>query len=325
MDERFTDPEFQDGDEFERDQRIRPIRFDDMVGQEKAKTNLRIAVEAARHRNEAMDHILLHGPPGLGKTTLAYVIAHELGVEIHVTSGPVLERPADLAGILKGFIFVEKGGKGVDDSGAFLQPAWGQIAANTAEPDVVHHHAGAAEDFEEIEDFLAFAQGVKQGSSKGAQVVDEESDEQAVVDQAGEFSDYDAKVFGPFGNLDFKEFFRAQGIGPIIGHAAQVIQAVCKRHGHRVGDVFGDFLVIAVQVSENRFQIDHGFPVEFQVHSEYTVGGGVVGTHGHLKNIGPQIVFAEVVAAGGHGLDGTHGDCPSNSSRRSLARSITSP
>ena len=100
MDERFTDPEFQDGDELERDQRIRPIRFDDMVGQEKAKTNLRIAVEAARHRNEAMDHILLHGPPGLGKTTMAYVIAHELGVEIHVTSGPVLERPADLAGIL---------------------------------------------------------------------------------------------------------------------------------------------------------------------------------------------------------------------------------
>ena len=93
MDERFTDPEFQDGDEFERDQRIRPIRFDDMVGQEKAKTNLRIAVEAARHRNEAMDHILLHGPPGLGKTTMAYVIAHELGVEIQVTSGPVLERP----------------------------------------------------------------------------------------------------------------------------------------------------------------------------------------------------------------------------------------
>lgn len=100
MDERFTDPEFQEGDEFERDQRLRPIRFDDMVGQEKVKAHLRIAVEAARHRNEAMDHVILHGPPGLGKTTMAYVIAHELGVEIQVTSGPVLERPADLAGIL---------------------------------------------------------------------------------------------------------------------------------------------------------------------------------------------------------------------------------
>ena len=100
MDERFADPEFQEGDEFERDQRLRPIRFDDMVGQEKVKAHLRIAVEAARHRNEAMDHVILHGPPGLGKTTMAYVIAHELGVEIQVTSGPVLERPADLAGIL---------------------------------------------------------------------------------------------------------------------------------------------------------------------------------------------------------------------------------
>ncbi len=100
MDERLTDPEFQDGDEFERDQRIRPIQFDDMIGQEKVKAHLRIAVEAARHRNEAMDHVLLHGPPGLGKTTMAYVIAHELGVEIQVTSGPILERPADLAGIL---------------------------------------------------------------------------------------------------------------------------------------------------------------------------------------------------------------------------------
>ena len=100
MDERFTDPEAQDGDENENDHALRPVRFDDMAGQEKVKAHLRIAVEAASHRDEAMDHVLLHGPPGLGKTTLAHVIARELGVDIHVTSGPVLERPADLAGIL---------------------------------------------------------------------------------------------------------------------------------------------------------------------------------------------------------------------------------
>ncbi len=100
MAERIADPNLQDGDDFEDDQRLRPVRFQDMAGQEKVKEKLKIAVEAAMHRGEAMDHALLYGPPGLGKTTLAHVLAYELGVEITITSGPVLERPADLGGIL---------------------------------------------------------------------------------------------------------------------------------------------------------------------------------------------------------------------------------
>ena len=87
-------------DEYKFDVNLRPIKLNDYVGQEKIKNNLKIFIEAAKKRREALDHVLLHGPPGLGKTTLAYIIAKEMGVEIKVTSGPVIERPGDLAAIL---------------------------------------------------------------------------------------------------------------------------------------------------------------------------------------------------------------------------------
>lgn len=79
---------------------LRPLAFDDFSGQEKIIDNLRVFVEAARLRGEALDHTLLHGPPGLGKTTLSNIVANELGVGFKVTSGPVLDKPGDLAGIL---------------------------------------------------------------------------------------------------------------------------------------------------------------------------------------------------------------------------------
>jgi holliday junction DNA helicase RuvB len=82
------------------DRVLRPKSFDDFTGQKQVLENLEIFVKAAKMRNESLDHVLLHGPPGLGKTTLGHIIANEMGVSIKTTSGPVLDKPADLAGLL---------------------------------------------------------------------------------------------------------------------------------------------------------------------------------------------------------------------------------
>jgi len=96
------DPSFEHLSPVERDieKVLRPQAFDDFTGQEKVMENLKIFVQAAKLRGEPLDHVLLHGPPGLGKTTLSHIIANEMSVGIKITSGPVLDKPGDLAGLL---------------------------------------------------------------------------------------------------------------------------------------------------------------------------------------------------------------------------------
>ncbi len=97
---RMLDPNKKDVKEMEEEKSLRPLTFDDYIGQEEMKRNLSVFIAAAKKRNEVLDHVLVYGPPGLGKTTLAYVVSHEMGTNIRLVNGPSIEKPGDLAAIL---------------------------------------------------------------------------------------------------------------------------------------------------------------------------------------------------------------------------------
>lgn len=99
MDERITTSEFMEED-VQSEYSLRPLKLSEYIGQDKVKENLKVFIEAAKIREEALDHVILHGPPGLGKTTLANIIAREMGGTLKITSGPAIERAGDLASIL---------------------------------------------------------------------------------------------------------------------------------------------------------------------------------------------------------------------------------
>ncbi len=193
------------------DTSLRPKRLADYVGQEKVKDNVRISIAAAQKRREPLDHVLLYGPPGLGKTTLSYIIAAEMGVSIRVTSGPAIERPGDLAAILTN---LQK------DDVLFI--------------DEIHRLARAIEEilYPAMEDF---ALDLVLGKGPGARSVRLSLPRFTLVGSTTRYAMLSPPLRDRFGAVYRLDFYDPEAIGAIIRRSARILAVEIEEGG--VGEI----------------------------------------------------------------------------------------
>jgi len=178
---------------------LRPQTFNDYVGQERLKKNLKLAIDAAKKRGEPLDHILLYGPPGLGKTTMATVIAHEMGANIRVTAGPAIERAADLASILTSL---------TDGDILFI--------------DEIHRLSRSVEEvlYAAMEDYKL---DIMIGKGPGARSVRLDLPKFTVIGATTRTGALAAPLRDRFGHIYRLEFYTPEEIGHIIARAASIL------------------------------------------------------------------------------------------------------
>lgn len=194
-----TDTHEEDSEEIRIEISLRPQTFDEYIGQDRLKTNLKLAIDAAKKRDEPLDHILLYGPPGLGKTTMATVIAHEMGANIRITAGPAIERAADLASILTSL---------QDGDVLFI--------------DEIHRLSRAVEEvlYSAMEDFKL---DIMIGKGPGARSVRLDLPKFTIIGATTRTGALAAPLRDRFGHIYRLEFYAPEEIGNIIARAASIL------------------------------------------------------------------------------------------------------